>query len=413
MWLSDFQVVLPDRVLPRASVRVEAGRIAEVVEGPAAGAGLAGEGSLLLMPGIVDLHGDMIERELEPRPGAGFPVEMAVLELDKRLAATGVTTAYTAVSFSDSRTFGHVRSEARAREIIETIVRLRGVLLTEMRVHARFEVNNERAAPVLRDLVAAGAVDLVSLTDHTPGQGQYRDLERYVRYISHSKGRDRAEVEATARERVAERRARPQTWELVREVTELARAKGIPLASHDDDLPAKVALMQDLGATISEFPVSLEAAAEAKRRRMWTVMGAPNALRGISLSGNLGALETLRAGLLDALAADYHPAALLRAAFATAGGGLLPLPEAVALVTSGPARAVDLDDRGRIAVGLRADLAVVEPLPVPRLRAAVREGRFIYADERILGDRFGAAAWPAAALPGPERASGARSATRA
>lgn len=397
MWLSDFQVVLPDRVLPRGSVLVEDGVVAEIAEGPARRPAIEGRGALLL-PGLVDIHGDMIERELEPRPGAGFPVEMAVLELDKRLVVTGVTTAFTAVSFSDSRTYGHVRSEARAREMIETIARLRDVLLVDLRVHARFEVNNERAAPVLAELVAKGAVDLVSLTDHTPGQGQYRDLERYVAYISRTRGREAAEVEAKAREQMMDRETNPQTWDVVREVTELARERGLPIASHDDDIPAKVELMRELGAAISEFPVTLEAAEAAKRLGMWTVMGAPNALRGASMSGNIGALDVLQAGLLDALAADYHPAAMVHAAFAIAEAGLLPLHDAVALVTSGPARSVGLHDRGRIAPGLRADLAVVEPAPVPRLRAAMREGRFIYADERLLRDRFGAAPRPTASL---------------
>lgn len=384
VWFSDFQVVLPDRVLQRGSIRVEDGHIAEIVDGPVAGASIAGDrGALILLPGLVDLHGDMIEKELEPRPNAGFPTEMAVFELDKRLAGAGITTAYAGVSFADPRTFGHVRSEKRAREIVETISRLRSLLLVDMRVHARFEVNNDRAPPVLAELVADGVVDLVSLTDHTPGQGQYRDLERYVAHISRYLDKSSAEVEAVARERMEQRAATSQIWDVVRSVTELARERNIPIASHDDDSPAKVELMQSLGARISEFPVTADAARAAKERGLSTVMGAPNALRGASLSGNLGALEALQLGLLDVLAADYHPGAMLHSAFAIADAGLRPLHEAVALVSRNPARAVGLADRGELAPGQRADLVIVQRNPVFRVHAVMRGGHFIHSQGRI------------------------------
>ena len=383
MWLSDFRVVLPDAVLPRGSVRLEDGHVADIVDMPMPNPAIHGAG-MLLLPGLVDLHGDMIEREAEPRPGAAFPLDMAVTELDKRLACAGVTTAFVAVTFSDASTFGHVRSEDRAREIIETIVDLGTTVLTDMRVHARFEVNNERAAPVLYDLVAKHAVDLVSLTDHTPGQGQYRDIENYIRYVARAKGIDQAEVAARTNRRLEEREARPQTWDIVRDVTRLAGEKGLPIASHDDDCIEKVALMQELGATISEFPVTLEAAQEARRRGLVVVMGAPNALRGTSNTGNLGAREALGAGALDALAADYHPGAMLRSALALAEAGLAPLHDAVGLVTAAPARAVGLDDRGAITIGRRADLTIVEERPVPRVRATLCRGRFSHAETPLL-----------------------------
>lgn len=379
MWLSDFRVVLPDDILSRGSVRIEDGHIAEIVDVPVDGAAVVGDG-MLLLPGLVDLHGDMIEREIEPRPGAAFPLDMAIVELDKRLAAAGVTTAFVAVSFSDGVTFGHVRSEERALRIIEALLRFQPDALTEMRIHARFEVNNERAAPVLLDLLVRNAVDLVSLTDHTPGQGQYRDIERYIRYVSKKKGLDEADVSARVQARLEERAARPQTWDVVRDVTALARDKGLPIASHDDDTPDKVALMRDLGASISEFPVTLEAAQAAHARAMRTVMGAPNALRGGSHGGNLGALDALRAGALDALAADYHPGAMLRAALSVADAGMADLPRAVALVTSAPARAVGLDDRGEITVGRRADLALATRQPWVRVRATLSGGRFAHAE---------------------------------
>ncbi|MFT8245250.1 alpha-D-ribose 1-methylphosphonate 5-triphosphate diphosphatase [Roseomonas sp. BN140053] len=383
MWLTDFQLVLPDRVIPRGALRIEDGHIAAVVEGTAPEPGLNG-GGLLLIPGLVDLHGDMIEKEVEPRPNAAFPLDVAIHELDKRLAASGVTTAYAGVSFAQAKTLGHLRSEERARGIIEAVDRLRAELLVELRVHARFEVTNDRAGPVLRDLIARDMVHLVSLTDHTPGQGQYRHIEQYVAYQVAAYGRDVAEVEAHTRARMAEREAAPLSWEIARDVTELARRRGLVIASHDDDTPDKVRVMHALGATVSEFPVTVAAAAEARRLGLSTVMGAPNALRGGSMTGNIGARTLAEAGLLDALAADYHQGAMLPAVFNFHHDGLLPLHEAVALVTHNPARAAGLEDRGALAVGQRADLVMVQPPAgaggAPRVRATLRDGRLVFSD---------------------------------
>ena len=173
--------------------------------------------------------------------------------------------------------------------------------------------------------------------------------------------------------------------EVARAVTELAREQGLPIASHDDDTPGKVAFMRSLGATISEFPVTMEAAAAARAAGMVTLMGAPNALRGLSMTGNITALAVLEAGLLDMLAADYHQGAMLPAVFGWVREGRVSLPAAVALLTLGPARAAGLGDRGAIAPGMRADLAVLdaseaEGAPPPRVRAVWREGRMIHSD---------------------------------
>jgi alpha-D-ribose 1-methylphosphonate 5-triphosphate diphosphatase len=375
MWIADLRLVLPDRVVPRGALRIEGGRIAELAEAPR-GPALDG-GGLTLLPGLVDLHGDMIEKEVEPRPDAAFPLDVAIAELDSRLAASGVTTAYAGISFAEAKGRGHLRSEDRARGVIEAVARLRERLRVDLRVHARFEVTNPRAEPVLRDLLARGLVGLVSLTDHTPGQGQYRDIEQYVRYQTRALGEDAVKAEARARARMGA----PPAWEVAHGVTALARAQGVPIASHDDDTPEKVRLMHELGATISEFPVTLEAAAEARRLGMATLMGAPNALRGASMTGNATARSIMDAGLLDALAADYHQGAMLPAVLGWARAGLLPLHEAVALVTCNPARAIGLEDRGAIAPGARADLVLLDDSgAAPRIRAVWRAGRVIHSD---------------------------------
>ena len=380
MWLSDFDLVLKDRVVQGGAVRIEDGLIAEVSERPVDGATVRGGGRLLL-PGFVDIHGDMVEREVEPRPGVRMPLELSILEHDKKLAATGITTAYASLSFNPgSMVTGKMRAEDVTREIIEAIVSLKDELLIDHRIHARFEVTFARAVSVVEDLMRRGAVDLVSLMDHTPGQGQYRDVEKFAGFIANARGIDMAEAHAVLRQRMADAEAAGESVAAtIDALTTVANEHGIAIASHDDDSAEKVALMAGLGAAISEFPVTLEAAREAKRRGMWTAMGAPNALRGKSYSGNLSARALYEAGMLDILAADYHPAAILPSIFLLADvrGGL---PAAAALASLNPARAAGLHDRGAIEPGRKADLVVADRLPRPRLRATFCAGRMVFGD---------------------------------
>jgi len=382
VWLTDVSLVLPDGVLEGASLRFEDGLIAELRDGPAPHADVHGRGCLLL-PGLVDLHGDMLERDLEPRPKAIFPTDLALFELDKRLAGLGVTTAFAAVSFMESRGRGHLRSEERARDIIGVINRLRETLLVDMRVHARFEITNPNAGSVLSKLLEKRQVHLVSLNDHTPGQGQYRDLERHIRHIAAWRGISEEEARQQALERVARVKEQPPSWTIIRDICERAARQGLIVASHDDDTVQKVDLVADVGVALSEFPVSFEAAREAKRRGMRVVMGAPNAYRGHSNSGNLSAQEAIREGLVDILASDYYPAALLHAVFKLAAEKVLPLHEAVKLVTQHPATAAGLQGRGSLEVGKRADLVLVEPGTRPRVRGTLRAGRVIYWDGHL------------------------------
>ena len=398
MWLSDFRIVLPDQVIEHGSLRVEDGCIAEVVDGVVAGAAVIGNGRTML-PGIVDLHGDMLEREIEPRPKAVLPIDLAVFELDKRLVATGITTAFTAVSF---HRFGSetLRSEERARQIIDTVVRLHPLLHSDFKIHARFEVTNPDAAPVLTSLMEAACVHLVSLTDHTPGQGQYRDIDKYVEtMIEWRRMRTGAPTSASdIRTEIGHLQARAKNWDVVTDIVRVARSQRIPLASHDDDSTEKVEFVAGLGATISEFPITLESARAARARGMHTVMGAPNALLGRSHSHNLSALDGVRADLIDILAADYHPASLVQSAYSIAMQEILPLHEAMKLVSLNPANAAGLTDRGSLQPNKRADIVFVDEGARPRVRGTLRGGRVVYWDGSIATlatDRT------AALVPGP------------
>ncbi len=380
MWLSDFRVVLADRVIERGSVRIEGGRIAKIAERPMPGAALSGDG-LILLPGFVDMHGDMIEREVEPRPGVRMPTELGLRDLDRRLKVAGVTTAYAAVSFNPKSAYGHLRSYEHSKDMLRALKALRPILKIDHRVHARFEINYPNALAVVEELIADGTVDLVSLTDHTPGQGQYRDLEHLARRTEIEQGLTPEQALAHIQDRIDEKRANVgDVAATLAAISRLCATHGIALASHDDDTVEKVALMQSLGAAISEFPVTVEAATEARARGLATAMGAPNALRGQSYSGNLSARAAHGLGLLDILASDYHPSAILPAVLELAKADPAGLSGSARLATSNPAHALGLGDRGVIEPGLRADLVIADDNGVGHVRATLRAGAAIYSD---------------------------------
>lgn len=390
MWLSDLRVVLPDQVADHASIEIQDGRITQIISGSAPGTVPSLRG-LTAIPGLIDLHGDMLERDVQPRPSARFPTQMGLLELDKRLAGTGITTAYAAISFAWNKS--DLRSQASATEMIETLNALNSETLVDMYVHARFEVTNPQTGAVLRDLLARDLVQLVSIMDHTPGQGQYRDVDHYLNFIQQwlgidpdVLGVDKATLDARMRGRIQEKQAAPRDWDVVRDVLQVAQAHNVPIASHDDDTAEKVAYQAEMGITISEFPVTLEAAQAAKDAGIYVIMGAPNAYRGQSTSNNLSAMDALNAGLVDILATDYYPAALLHVPFKLAREGVMPLHEAIKLVSSNAADAMHLNDRGRIAVGQSADIVLLHQTDTfPRVRGTLRQGVPIHWDNYLAG----------------------------
>lgn len=378
--LTNALLVLPDRVEPGTVVlRGDDGRIAEVQPGRSHLPGAHDLEGDHLIPGVVDVHTDNLERQVQPRTNARWPSRSALLAHDAQCAAAGVTTVLDALCLGD---LGF--DQGRGRTFTEGVRDLdalagTGLLKSEHFLHLRCEL----PAPDMPALLDAAAdhprVRMVSLMDHSPGVGQYRDLDRYRAMRMRQLGLTEAEVERRVAELLA-RRARlrePQRAALLRRVAHRA----LPLASHDDDAPEAVARNAGDGILISEFPVTMEAALAAKRLGVAVVAGAPNLVRGGSHSGNVAAADLARAGAVDVLASDYVPAALVEAAWrSAAGAGRAPdaiaLHEAVAMVTDRAARMVGLADRGRIAAGLRADLAQVRPLPdgLPVVRRVWRAG---------------------------------------
>jgi alpha-D-ribose 1-methylphosphonate 5-triphosphate diphosphatase len=355
--LTHARVVLPDEVRDDVAVLIEGDTIAALDPMSAAGATEIDLSGRTLMPGLIDLHCDALEKEVEPRPGVHFPLEFACAQADKRNATAGITTVFHALSFANHEL--GVRNNAFAAEIARAIGDWQAHALIDNRVHVRYEVTDERAPAVLAGLLEDGHAHLLSFMDHSPGQGQFRDVEAYRAYLAKTYRTEAAQIDA-----ILEQKAEAAAGALQRmqHLAEVARRCGVAIASHDDDSPHKVETVKALGATVSEFPVNLETAQAARAHGLATLFGAPNILRGRSQSGNMRALDAVLAGVADCLCGDYSPAALLPSVMRLPDLAGLALHEAVVLVTRNPARAVGLDDRGEIAVGKRADLIAVATL---------------------------------------------------
>ena len=345
-------LVLDDRVL-RGTLAVRDGLITDIAGGRSAVPGAEDLGGDILMPGIIDLHTDNLERQVQPRPGARWPSRSAFLAHDAQCAAAGVTTVF------DALCVGNLNFDVddRVRTFHDGVADLTalagsGLFKSDHFLHLRCEIPAENMLGLAEHVIPHPLTRIVSIMDHTPGIGQYADLVRF-RKRRGMDGLPLAEIDAQIAELQAKRlRLRnPQR----RALLEMVRGRAIVLASHDDETVEEVAENHADGVAISEFPVRLAAARAAKAMGMAVIAGAPNIVRGGSHSGNVAAADLLAAGAVDAFASDYVPPALIEAAFAVADGGL-PVPEAVALVTSGPARLAALADRGRLVVGLRADL---------------------------------------------------------
>ncbi|MFI5409383.1 alpha-D-ribose 1-methylphosphonate 5-triphosphate diphosphatase [Kaistia sp. UC242_56] len=366
--LNNFQIVLPNEVV-QGSVTIEDGQIQAIDSDPGTLAGaIDGDGDFLL-PGLIDVHTDNLERHFAPRPAVAWPSAIgAVLAHDRDMFGAGITTVYDAISLGDYDTGGERR--AMISKSIENLdaARAHGLLKADHFLHFRCEISDAGALDIFGRYADHPRLGLISLMDHTPGQGQWSDLAIYRAFRRKKSGRVWTDAEFDAY--IAQRRADRETYSAPQraEIRRQAAARGIPLASHDDTTSDEVDRARQEGVAISEFPTTLEAAEQARARGMKIVMGGPNVVLGRSHSGNVSAAELAANGLLDALSSDYVPTSLLEAAFVLAANGM-SLPQAVATVSATPADMVRLSDRGRIEPGRRADLLrvrLVEGHPVIR-----------------------------------------------
>lgn len=361
--LTNAHLVLPDAVV-LGSVVLRDGHIVDVQSGRS---GLSAAHDLdgdYLIPGAVDVHTDNLERQVQPRAMARWPSRSAMAAHDAQCAAAGVTTVFDALCLGD---LGFDKD--RVRTFHDGVADLdaladAGLLKAEHFLHLRCEVPAPDMLALFDPVSNHPRVRMVSLMDHSPGVGQYANLDRY-RDMRRRGGLDDAYIERRIRE-LQDQRERlrdPNRRALLQRVA----GRTIALASHDDRTPEEIAENAADGIRISEFPVTMVAAQAARQADMQVIAGAPNIVRGGSHSGNVSVADLVAAEAVDAFASDYVPASMVEAAFHCARS--ISLPEAVALIAERPARMVGLTDRGQIASGQRADLVRVRlhgALPVVR-----------------------------------------------
>lgn len=370
--LTNAILVLPEETLPGTMV-IRGGTIAEVQPGRshvATARDLEGDH---LIPGVVDVHTDNLERQVQPRQNARWPSRSAMIAHDAQCAAAGVTTVFDALCLGD---LGF--DQGRGQTFLDGVADLdalaeTGVLRSEHFLHLRCELPAADMVPAMEPVADHPRVLMVSLMDHSPGVGQYRDIPRYVTMrrkqtqMTVEQVQDRIAFLLDQRERLREPQRR---WLLDR-----IRHRDLAIASHDDQSAEEVRRNLADGIAISEFPVTMEAAEAARDAGVGVIAGAPNIVRGGSHSGNVAAADLVRARAADAFASDYVPASMVEAAWRTAEETGISLPEAVAMITDRPARMARLTDRGRLAPGLRADLAQVRVVHgIPVVRRVWREG---------------------------------------
>ncbi|MFC4776092.1 alpha-D-ribose 1-methylphosphonate 5-triphosphate diphosphatase [Paenibacillus sp. GCM10023252] len=314
-------------------------------------------GGRYVLPGLIDIHCDALEKEVQPRPNTLFPLDMSLLEFERKLPLHGITTMYHSLSLGVGLS---LRGDHYLTGMIDQISRYRSKRsMVRNRIHLRYEVSHLDGLARVEQYLNDNQIDYLSFMDHSPGQGQYREEGSFERYVMKNQGVTAAEVGHIV-STLAENRAKVD-WDKLEHLGRLAGEQGIAVASHDDDSSQMIEDRSRLGVSICEFPINMETAKVAADRGIQVCVGAPNVVRGVSHDHNLRASDAIAAGVAHILCSDYHPSSLLTAIFKLVDDGVAALPEAVRMATLHPAQALGIDDHlGSIVPGRAADLIIVD-----------------------------------------------------
>jgi alpha-D-ribose 1-methylphosphonate 5-triphosphate diphosphatase len=355
------------------TVIVEDGLIKEMDNSIFHGKGAIDLAGDMMLPGLIEMHTDNLEKNIQPRPGVIWPSIMAsAIAHDAQIAGAGITTVYDAVAIGGLR-----ESSLRDQILSESIDALcrgnsLGIFRAEHFIHLRCEISDARMKDNLELHGSCAKVRLISIMDHTPGQRQWSDLGKWRQYHREKRWTDK-EAEAICEDLLGRQKLYAEKHR--KAAIAYAHERNLPLASHDDTTVGDAESAAKDNMRIAEFPTTLEAADKAKELGMMTIMGAPNAIRGISHSGNISAETLARENLLDGLSSDYVPNSLLHSAFHLADSLSIPLNKSVAMVSANIADMVGLTDRGEIAPGKKADMLQVTRIDnLPIIRKVWRRG---------------------------------------
>jgi alpha-D-ribose 1-methylphosphonate 5-triphosphate diphosphatase len=377
------KVVTPERILCPGAVRIESGLITDIYQGPTAGRGSCPHDTLdakgcLLLPGFVDIHADSLEMAIAPRPAAPFVPATILPTYDAELAVHGITTVFHCVGLAD---LGDIAKPSRTRSnAVKIVTAIRSFMpqaLLRTRIHLRYEITDTASLPLVHQMVEKHHVDLVSIMDHTPGYGVFKDIEAYRQYYRRSGQPEQAADSKFAE--LNELRSKVDEQTLI-DLVRSCHQHHLTVVSHDDHTPEKIQWAFDLGVEVAEFPVTLEAVAHARSHGMLTVFGTPNLVRGTSHAGNLRVADLIQKDRVDILCLDYSPMCSLLALFKVAELTGTCLTRVSRLFSLNPARSVKLDSiTGSIEKGKAADLVLVDNRqPVPRVLTTFVNGRPVY-----------------------------------
>ncbi|MEO5670818.1 MAG: alpha-D-ribose 1-methylphosphonate 5-triphosphate diphosphatase [Ramlibacter sp.] len=330
-----------------------------------------------LLPGLVELHTDNLEKHLVPRPGVIWNATSATVTHDAQCAAAGITTVLDSIVIGDMDQ-GGTRSQTYQTSI-EALhaCRKQDLLRVEHLLHLRCEISAPDIVETFERYADDSLVELVSVMDHTPGQRQWRDLAKYRRYAERNGSFRDDEYERL----VDERRTHQKKFAAAHRagVVSGSHSRSLPLASHDDTEVEHVEQARDERMSLSEFPTTVAAAHAARAAGMGIIMGGPNLVKGGSHSGNVSAAELAQRDLLDIMSSDYVPSSLLQSAFLLRDQLGWGLSKAINTVSRNPAQAIGFEDRGAIAPGLRADfIRVKESGGMPIVRGTWSRGERAY-----------------------------------
>jgi alpha-D-ribose 1-methylphosphonate 5-triphosphate diphosphatase len=374
--LTNARIVTPDELF-HGTVRVTDGIITGIDEEKSTGVpSIDLEGDYLL-PGLIELHTDNLEKHFVPRPGVRWPSMAAMLSHDASIIAAGITTVFDAVAVGDT-----VEKCTRLRDLQEMVDAIQAaqekkMLRADHFLHLRCEIGYPQVLDLFESFVHDPLVRFASLMDHTPGQRQFTRIEKLYQYYQGKYGFTQTEMERLVQQRLENqgRFARKHRVALL----EICRRLWLPVASHDDTTAEHVIEAASEGIVVSEFPTTIEAARTARRLGLNVLAGGPNLVLGGSHSGKVSALELARLHLVDIFSSDYVPASLIQSVFLIHHELETPLPEAVAKITIRPAQIANLADRGAILLGNRADLIRVRlDHSIPVIRTVWRSGQVVF-----------------------------------
>jgi len=330
-----------------------------------------------ILPGLIDIHCDAIEKEVQPRPNTLFPLEMSLLEFERKLPVHGITSMYHSLSLGVGLS---LRGYHLVNELIDLIHRYNAERsLVCNNVHLRYEVSYDEGLPYIERYIKDKLIHYLSYMDHSPGQGQYRQEGSFERYVMKNQGITLAEVKDLVDDLMKRRQA--IDWNRLKQLSLMASDNNIAVASHDDDTYEKIELAKSSGVAVSEFPITLDVAKHAVKQGLSVCVGAPNVVRGASHDHNLRAVDAIMEAGAQIICSDYHPASMLQAVFKLERDENIPIHEAVKLATLYPAKAMGISEQlGSIVEGKKADVIIVDQFhDLPFVKMTIVNGKIVYS----------------------------------